>query len=106
MPDLAAIARRYCRDVSPTLILNAAAYTTVDRAETEMAMAMLINGEVPAALADEANRHGALLVHYSTDYVFDGLADRPYGEDDPDQTEYGRSNKAASRRLPVWPGGI
>jgi len=93
--------RRYCRDVAPTLILNAAAYTAVDRAETDMETAMLVNGDATAALADEANRHGALLVHYSTDYVFDGLADRPYGEGDPTapQGAYGRSKLAGEQAV-------
>ncbi len=93
--------RRYCREVAPTLILNAGAYTAVDRAENESDIATLVNRDAPAALADEANRLGALLVHYSTDYVFDGMADRPYSEDDPTtpQSAYGRSKLAGEQAV-------
>lgn len=100
LSDLAAVGR-CCREVRPTLILNAAAYTAVDRAESEPALAMCINGEAPGVLAEEANRLGAVLVHYSTDYVFDGSSTRPYLEDDATgpQSEYGRSKLAGEQAV-------
>ena len=64
--------RRVVREVKPEIIVNAAAYTAVDKAESELELAMRINGFAPGVLAEEAKRLGALLVHYSTDYVFDG----------------------------------
>jgi dTDP-4-dehydrorhamnose reductase len=64
--------RSFVRDVAPEIILNAAAYTAVDRAESEPELAMAVNARAPAVLAEEALRLRALLVHYSTDYVFDG----------------------------------
>ena len=64
--------RARVRDVAPSLIVNAAAYTAVDKAEHEPDLAMTVNGEVPGILAEEAKRLGIPLVHYSTDYVFDG----------------------------------
>lgn len=67
----------------PDIILNAAAYTAVDRAESEPDLAMRINGDAPGIFAEEAKKSGALLVHYSTDYVFDGTKPAPYREDDP-----------------------
>ena len=66
----------------PTIIVNAAAYTAVDAAESDRARCMRVNAEAPAALARAAGRVGALLVHYSTNYVFDGTATQPYREDD------------------------
>lgn len=79
--------------VRPTWIVNAAAYTAVDKAEQEVDAAMTINGRAPGLLAEAAQREGALLVHYSTDYVFDGTAQAPYTEDAPTnpQSVYGRS---------------
>jgi dTDP-4-dehydrorhamnose reductase len=93
--------RRCCREVAPTLILNAGAYTAVDRAESESDAAMQINRDAPATFAEEANRLGALLVHYSTDYVFDGTSARPYREDDPTvpQSVYGRSKLAGEQAV-------
>jgi dTDP-4-dehydrorhamnose reductase len=70
------------RSTVPQLILNAAAYTAVDRAESEPDAARAVNGVAPGALAEEAKRCGALLVHYSTDYVFDGTKPSPYVETD------------------------
>jgi len=67
----------------PQVIVNAAAWTAVDRAEAEPDACRRINAEAPAAMAAAARDSGALLVHYSTDYVFDGSARRPYREDDP-----------------------
>ncbi|MCB1728374.1 MAG: sugar nucleotide-binding protein, partial [Gammaproteobacteria bacterium] len=68
---------------APDVIVNATAYTAVDKAESEPELAMRLNGEVPGLLAREAARRGALLVHYSTDYVFDGSGDAPRAEDAP-----------------------
>jgi len=92
LADEAAI-RRVVREVQPTVIVNAAAYTAVDRAETEPEIATRINAVAPGMLAKEARRSGALLVHYSTDYVFDGEKSTPYREDDPPRplNAYGRS---------------
>jgi len=70
------------RTVKPQVIVNAAAYTAVDKAETERDLAMAINATGPAVLAEEALKLGSLLVHYSTDYVFNGSGDRPWTETD------------------------
>ena len=64
--------RQWIQSSSPEIIVNAAAYTAVYKAETESPLAMKINGEAPGIMAVEAKKRGALLVHYSTDYVFDG----------------------------------
>lgn len=82
--------------VAPHVVVNAAAYTAVDRAEQEPAVADTINGEAPGALAAAARKTGALFVHYSTDYVFDGSGDAPRGERDPvgPINAYGRSKLA------------
>lgn len=74
--------RAALRRLQPEVIVNAAAYTDVDRAESEPQRAACINAEGPALLAAEAKRLGASLVHYSTDYVFDGAGTRPWHEDD------------------------
>jgi len=89
------------RDAKPGVIVNAAAYTAVDKAETEEPTAMRINAEAPAVLAEEAKRLGALLVHYSTDYVFDGMKDRPYVEDDAPAPAgaYGRTKLEGEKRI-------
>jgi dTDP-4-dehydrorhamnose reductase len=68
--------------IRPDLIVNAAAYTAVDRAEFEPELAIAINQTAPKILAESASQIGASLIHYSTDYVFDGTSDRPYKEDD------------------------
>jgi dTDP-4-dehydrorhamnose reductase len=81
LTDLDAI-RRVVRDARPNLIINATAYNAVDRAEDEPKLAMTVNGAAPGVLAEEAKRLDALLVHYSTDYVFDGSKRTPYQEDD------------------------
>ena len=75
--------RRVLRDVRPSVIVNAAAYTAVDKAEAEPELARRINAEAPAILAAEAAATGALLVHYSTDYVYDGSKATPWVESDP-----------------------
>jgi dTDP-4-dehydrorhamnose reductase len=71
------------RALRPEVIVNAAAYTAVDKAESEPGLASIINAQGPAVLAREAEALGACLVHYSTDYVFDGSGDQPWIEDDP-----------------------
>jgi dTDP-4-dehydrorhamnose reductase len=71
------------REARPAVILNAGAYTAVDRAESEVDAARTVNAVAPGILAGEAKRLGALLVHYSTDYVFDGTKPAPYVETDP-----------------------
>lgn len=77
----------------PSVIVNAAAYTAVDRAETEEELAFAINAKAPAVMAEAARRVSALLVHYSTDYVFDGLKGAPYTEEDSPNpmNAYGRT---------------
>jgi dTDP-4-dehydrorhamnose reductase len=79
----------------PAVIVNAAAYTTVDKAEQEPALAQAINATAPTVMAEEAARSGAVLVHYSTDYVFNGQATQPYLESDPTdpQSVYGRTKR-------------
>lgn len=88
--------RSVTRKLSPTLILNAAAYTAVDQAESEAALAMTVNGIAPGILAEEANRCGAALIHYSTDYVFAGDRNVPYQEHDgvAPQSVYGKTKLA------------
>ncbi|HIE66296.1 MAG: dTDP-4-dehydrorhamnose reductase [Nitrospira sp.] len=71
--------RKRIREIKPTLIVNAAAYTAVDKAEDEPELAMRINGTLPGLLAEEANRVDAALIHYSTDYVFGGVQAPPEG---------------------------
>jgi dTDP-4-dehydrorhamnose reductase len=93
--------RRVVRQTKPDLIVNSAAYTAVDKAESEPELAMRINGVAPGLLAEEAKRLGAAFVHYSTDYVFDGAKAAPYVEDDlpnPLNT-YGRSKLAGERAV-------
>jgi dTDP-4-dehydrorhamnose reductase len=85
----------------PTWIVNAAAHTAVDKAETEIEAATCINATGPGLLAQAAGRVGALLVHYSTDYVFDGTGTQPYREDDiPNpQGVYGRTKLDGERAI-------
>lgn len=84
------------KSIGPNVIVNAAAYTAVDKAEEEEELAQIVNGVAVQALADAAHATGALLVHYSTDYVFDGNKDAAYLEDDPPGpiNDYGRSKLA------------
>ena len=70
------------RDIKPSIIINAAAYTAVDKAESEREIALSINGVAPGIMAAEAKALGAPLIHYSTDYVFDGRSSTPYKEND------------------------
>jgi len=93
--------RDLVRRTEPDIILNAAAYTAVDRAESEPELAMAINAQAPRVLAEEALRRGALLVHYSTDYVFDGEKQGPWIEDDAPnpQNVYGVSKLAGEQAI-------
>jgi dTDP-4-dehydrorhamnose reductase len=93
--------RELVQQVKPSVILNAAAYTAVDRAESEPDLAMAINAEAPRVLAEEARRKGALLVHYSTDYVFDGTKQEAWAEDDPARplSVYGASKLAGEESI-------
>jgi dTDP-4-dehydrorhamnose reductase len=89
------------RGARPQIVVNAAAYTAVDRAESEPARADTINARAPGILAEEAKRSDALLIHYSTDYVFDGEAAEPYDElavPNPINA-YGRSKLAGERAI-------
>ena len=93
--------RSLVREVRPALVVNAAAYTAVDRAEQEPALAEAINSDAPGVLATEAAQLGAALVHYSTDYVFDGQGQQPHREDDPTGPlgVYGRTKLAGEERI-------
>jgi dTDP-4-dehydrorhamnose reductase len=93
--------RAVIREVQPGLIVNAAAYTAVDKAEQEPALAHRINAEAPAVMAQEAKALGAAMVHYSTDYVFDGTKQGAYVETDtPDPLNvYGQSKLAGEQAV-------
>jgi dTDP-4-dehydrorhamnose reductase len=93
--------RRTVQKYSADVIVNAAAYTAVDKAETEEDLAFRINAEAPAVLAEEAKKSGALLIHYSTDYVFDGTKISAYAEDDaPNPVNvYGQSKLAGEKAI-------
>lgn len=89
------------RAAKPEVIVNAAAYTAVDKAESERDLAFAVNAVAPGVLAAEATRSGALLVHYSTDYVFDGTKASPYVEDDSPNpiNGYGASKLEGERAI-------
>lgn len=89
------------RTLAPDLIVNAGAYTAVDAAESERDAAFAVNARAPQILAEEARRTGALLIHYSTDYVFDGTARTPYREDSPvaPLNVYGESKLAGEQAI-------
>lgn len=93
--------RACVRQLAPQLIVNPAAYTAVDNAEEEIERAQLINAIAPGILAEEAARLGAALIHYSTDYVFDGRATIPYTETSPPapQSVYGASKLAGEQAI-------
>jgi dTDP-4-dehydrorhamnose reductase len=93
--------RRWVREARPNIVINAAAYTAVDKAESEPDKAMKINGVAPGILAEEAKKLGALLVHYSTDYVFDGAKTEPYAETDAPNPlgAYGRTKLAGDEAV-------
>lgn len=98
--------REPLRALAPDLIVNAAAHTAVDQAESEPELAFAINAEGPRVLAEEAARLGVPLIHYSTDYVFDGDKPAPYTEDDAPNPlgVYGRSKLAGEQAIAAVAG--
>ncbi len=98
--------RSTVQELKPDIIVNAAAYTAVDKAESEPDLAMAVNGNAPGVLAEEAKKLGALLVHYSTDYVFDGTKDTPYTEKDvPNPLNvYGKTKLAGEQAIQAVEG--
>jgi len=95
--------RETIRAVSPEVIVNASAYTAVDQAESESEKAFRVNGDIPGLLAEEAARLNAFLIHYSTDYVFDGSKETPYIETDQPNPlgVYGSSKLAGEEAIRV-----
>ena len=93
--------RNTIREINPDLIVNAAAYTAVDKAESEPGLAMAINGVAPGIMAEEAIRLGAAIIHYSTDYVFDGTKATPYTEEDAPNplNVYGKTKLAGEQAI-------
>jgi len=93
--------REIVREIKPNLIVNAAAYTAVDKAEEEPELAMAVNGIAPGILAEEAKRLNAAIIHYSTDYVFDGAKTTPYTEEDEPNplNVYGRTKLEGERAV-------
>ena len=93
--------RAEIRRIRPSVLVNAAAYTAVDQAESEREAAMKINSDAPAAMAEEAKRLGGLFITYSTDYVFDGKSTFPYKETDPTSplNVYGASKLSGERAV-------
>ena len=93
--------RRLVAGLEPQIIVNPAAYTAVDRAESERDLAHAVNAVAPGILGEEASRLGALVIHYSTDYVFDGAKSGWYSEDDSPhpQSTYGTTKLAGERAL-------
>ncbi|WP_422421930.1 dTDP-4-dehydrorhamnose reductase [Pseudomonas sp. GZD-222] len=93
--------REQVQALKPDLIINAAAHTAVDQAESEPELAFAINAQAPGIFAEEAAKLGIPLIHYSTDYVFDGSKDSPYNEDDVPNPlgVYGRSKLAGERAI-------
>ncbi|MEK6664626.1 MAG: dTDP-4-dehydrorhamnose reductase [Pseudomonadota bacterium] len=93
--------RHTVRQIAPELIVNAAAYTAVDKAEAERELAHAVNGVAPGILAEEAKNLNAALVHYSTDYVFDGLKGSPYEEIDVvhPASVYGKTKLAGEKAI-------
>jgi dTDP-4-dehydrorhamnose reductase len=100
LADVSAV-RAAIRTAHPAVIVNAAAYTAVDKAETESALAFAINAAAPEAMAIEAKSTGVPLIHYSTDYSYDGRKDGPYSESDATnpQSAYGRSKLAGDEAI-------
>lgn len=100
LTDLPGVTRTV-REVRPDVIVNAAAHTAVDKAESEPELANQLNGIAPGVLAGEAQRLGAWLVHYSTDYVFDGSGSRPWVETDQPAplSVYGRTKLKGERAV-------
>jgi dTDP-4-dehydrorhamnose reductase len=100
LADAAAV-RRTLDEVRPDIIVNAAAYTAVDKAESEPERAHAVNAAAPLMLAQWAAGNGALMIHFSTDYVFDGAKAAPYVESDPTNPlgAYGRSKRAGEEAI-------
>lgn len=98
--------REKVRQIKPHIIVNAAAYTSVDKAEEEPELALAINGIAPGILAEEAKRIQATLVHYSTDYVFDGTKIAPYSEEDESNpiNVYGKTKLAGELAIQAIDG--
>ena len=88
-------------EIKPTLVVNAAAYTAVDKAESESDLAEAVNATAPGIIGELAAKQGAAVIHYSTDYVFEGVLDRPYREDDKTGPTgvYGRSKLNGEKAL-------
>lgn len=95
------VLRNLIQQLQPDIIVNPAAYTAVDKAETEIDLCHAINGVAPGILGEEAAKIGALVIHYSTDYVFDGIKESPYTESDAPnpQGQYGKSKLAGEQAL-------
>lgn len=93
--------RSVIREVRPGLIVNPAAYTAVDKAESEPELAMAVNGVAPGVMAEEAKKLGAAMIHYSTDYIFDGCKTSPYTENDiPNPINvYGKTKLAGEQAI-------
>ena len=89
------------REINPQLIVNAAAYTAVDKAESEESLANAINAQAPGIMSEEAKKLGAAMVHFSTDYIFDGLKTTPYSENDAanPQGAYGRTKLGGEKAI-------
>ena len=99
--------RSVVREHQPNLIINATAYTDVDKAESEPDLAMAINGTGPGILAEEAKRLNSALIHYSTDYVFDGTKGEPYTEEDePNPLNVYGETKLTGERAVQDVGGV
>lgn len=98
--------RATIRNLRPDVIVNAAAYTAVDKAETEYALAKLINTDAVAAIAEESRQVGALFVHYSTDYVYPGEGEIPWKEEDTTDpvNNYGKTKRAGEEAIELVNG--
>ena len=103
MPELV---RGVARKIEADVIINAAAYTAVDRAETEVSVAETINGHSVAALASAAAETGTPLVHVSTDYVFDGSGDTPHSPDEPTAPSTPGNSASCSPPSVSWPTSV
>lgn len=100
LTNLAGI-KQTVRKIAPDIIVNAAAYTAVDKAEKEPELVQILNAEAPSVLAQEAKQLNARLIHYSTDYVFNGTGDQPYLETDPTDplNVYGRTKLEGEKNI-------
>ncbi len=90
-------------EIKPEIVINAIAYTAVDKAESEQEQVFLLNVDLPSALADHCEKTDSLLIHYSTDFIFDGCKTTPYKEDDQTQplSVYGRSKLAGEKAIQI-----